>query len=235
MEGASSSPVGGGAQGHSWKVKDKSGMLRWKHVWCSQEAAFEAPLPWENCLADSATQVYNNTIPWNITFGLIYFQNNADAASIQARATDNHSGKFGSIFMPRSFNFTAKIRPLIPGMFFLWCQKKVSLFGKNRQKWQKTRIKDEKTKCREAKGLLQVGFQIPGLLARLCRCVITARSWMVLLVRVYFRVVGKCVCVSDLQTIPRSVNQQESACKNSPAPVFHSSHHKQSQSRDFCP
>lgn len=60
--------------------------------------------------------------------------------------------------MPRSFNFTAKIGHLIPGAFFFWHQNKVSLFGKTETEVIPEKIKDKKTKCREGKVLLQVGF-----------------------------------------------------------------------------
>lgn len=56
---------------------------------------------------------------------------------------------FGSIFMPRSFDF---IGHLIPVTFFFWRQSKVSLYGKTETETTlETRIKDEKTKCRERK------------------------------------------------------------------------------------
>lgn len=128
-------------------------------------------------LGDSASQIYNKTIPWNIIFGLIYFQNNVDAASTQDQATDNPRN-FGSIFMPRSFNFTAKIGHLIPVTFSFWRQSKVFLFGKTEtEETRETRIKDGKTKCREGKVLLQVGFQISGFLGRLYQCVIATQIY----------------------------------------------------------
>lgn len=78
--------------------------------------------------------------------------------------------------MPRSVNFTAKIGHLIPVTFSFWRQSKVSLFGKTEtEETLETRIKDGKTKCREGKVLLQVGFQISGFLGRLYQCVIATQ------------------------------------------------------------
>lgn len=72
------------------------------------------------------------------------------------------SRNFRSVFMPLSFNFTAKIGNLIPGTFFFWRQNKLPLFGKTEAEViPETRIKDKKTKVQARESATPGGIPDP--------------------------------------------------------------------------
>lgn len=91
-------------------------------------------------------------------YGLIYFQNNVDAASIQGQETV-FQDKFWECFFAVFFQFHG-LNWALNTSHFLYLVPKQSLI-------QETRIKDEKTNSFAVNGKTQVAFHIPGFPGRL--------------------------------------------------------------------